>query len=162
MREFKSLAEFSLQLVEASAKESLALHLGLDAVAAHVQKKAKDEIGHYQQAVGHFPAWEELAESTKADRLTQGYTENDPGLRSGEMRNSVERQVDGHEALIGSNDQDLVWFELGTEKQPPRPVLGTAVEYSHDYIRRTLGGAAVAGMLGEASIPAQLSYDHDI
>lgn len=162
MKQFTSLAAFSLHLVEASAKEVLALHMGLEAVAAHVEKRAKEEVGHYQQAVGPFPAWQQLADSTKADRVAQGYTENDPGLRSGDMRGSIGHQVHGHEALIGSNDEHLVYFELGTSKQPPRPVLGPAVEYSHAFIRKALGGAAVAGVLGTTSIPASLQYDHDV
>lgn len=162
MKQFTSLAAFSLHLVESAAQEVLALNAGLEAVAVHVEKQAKEEIGHYQQAVGPFPAWQQLADSTKADRLAQGYSENDPGLRSGDMRDSIGHQVHGPEALIGSNDDHLVYFELGTDKQPPRPVLGPAVEYSHEFIRKTLGGAAVAGILGTTTIPARLEYDHDV
>lgn len=162
MKALTSFAQMAGALVEAVAAEHLALHAGLESVAVHVEKKAKAQIGHYQQEVGPFSTWEELADSTKADRLDQGYTENDPGLRSGEMRDSIEHKVSGLDAVIGSNDQDLVWFELGTDKQPPRSVLGSAVEKSHDHIKKVLGGAAIVGMLGHASIPASLEYEHDV
>jgi hypothetical protein len=120
---FTQAAEHCLKLVETVA---LAEHEALEHIAKVIEKQAKAEIGHYQKQEGQFAAWAELADSTKQDRERQGYTENDPGLRSGEMRESIHHKVGLHEALIGSDDDNLVWFELGTSKQPPRSVLGLA------------------------------------
>ena len=57
--------------------------------ATLVEEEAKAEIGTYQDQAGPFIAWPELADSTKEDRTRQGFTENDPGLRSGAMRDSI-------------------------------------------------------------------------
>lgn len=162
MKEFGSLAAFAAEMVAVRAGVVFHLHKGLEAVATKIEHTAKREIGEYQAAVGPFPAWDELADSTKVDRVRQGFTENDPGLRSGQMRDSIEHRTQGLEAVIGSNDDRLVWFELGTEKQPPRPVLGPAVEHNRAAIKKIVGGAVVKGLLGGGSIPANLEYDHEI
>lgn len=159
MREFNSLDAFATHLAEVAVAEVVALHHGLENVASGIEKAAKDKIGTYQAASGPFPAWQELADSTKADRMNKGYDPDEPGLRSGEMRESIEHQTDLLEAEIGSNDQNLVYFELGTEKQPPRPVLGPAAFENKDKIERVLGEAAVAGIVGGRLIHPSLGYD---
>jgi hypothetical protein len=162
MREFTSFAEFAVKLVELQVSEALALHHGLKRVALLVEKTAKDELGDYQNATGPFPAWAELKDATKSDRVRQGYTENDPGLRSGEMRDSIEHKVGGLEAEIGSNDDKLVWFELGTQKQEPRPVLGPAAFRNQRKIEHIIGHAAVTGLLEGTGIHPSLGYDFDV
>lgn len=162
MKEFTSLGQFALHLLSLQAATSISLHRGLEKVAAAVEKTAKAEIGTYQQAIGPFPSWDPLAEVTKKQRLDLGYTEDDPGLRDGSMRDSIERKVERLEAVIASDDQNLVWFELGTSKQPPRPVLGPAVEHNHDVIRKELGLALVRGLLGGGPIPPSFEYDHEV
>jgi hypothetical protein len=102
-------------------EEEILGHIGAVVAAA-----AKEKIGDYQEAAGPFEAWSPLAESTKEDRIRKGFSEDDPGLRSGAMRDSIEYVVLPGEVQIGSNDDDLLWFELGTTKQPPRSVLGAA------------------------------------
>lgn len=104
-----------------------------------------------QDHVGPFIAWPELAESTKADRVRKGYSEDEPGLRSGEMRDSIGRvlSTDGLEAQVGSNDDHMVYFELGTSKQPPRSVLGGAMAEKLPEVKEILGTALVAGLVGE-------------
>lgn len=160
--QFTSFGAFALHLASVSAGQVVAVQSGLEAVAQRIEKTAKAEIGHYQAAVGPFSAWQELAESTKAERLAQGYTENDPLLRSGELRDSYEHQVQGGEALIGTKDDKGLWQELGTPTIPPRPVLGPAVEYNHTAIKRILGGAVVSGVMGQTSIPSAYQYDHTV
>lgn len=163
MKQFNSLAAFATHLAQAAAAPAIALQHGLEAVADKVEKTAQAEIGTYQPAVGPFGAWQQLADATKADRLAQGYTENDPLLRSGELRTSYEHQVWGYEAIIGSKSDIALWQELGTSRGiPPRPVLGPAVIHNHAYIMKVLGGAAVAGLMGQTSLPAALGYDHTV
>jgi hypothetical protein len=157
-----SLASFATHLAVMEVAVIKELETGLEKVAAKVEKTAKAEIGHYQEAVGPFPKWTDLKDSTKDDRERRGFTRDDPGLRRGDMRDSITHQVGGFEAEIGSNDDHLVWFELGTSKQDPRPVLGPAVQHNHDAIHNVLGGAAVRGLLNGQSIPGHPEYDYEV
>lgn len=158
MKEFGSLAALADHLMAETVGGLATVKHGLKLSAELLEKAAKDEVGHYQEAVGPFSAWPELADSTKADRVSKGYTENDPGLRSGEMRDSIEHEAGEWEAVVGSNDEKLVWFELGTEKQPPRPVLGTALYRNLDKVQQLIGNAAVAGFVGGTPINPALGY----
>src|SRR4051794_36413616 len=121
------LLELAAKLGEIALAQHEMEHHALEQAAVVVEKRAKEKIGEYQDQAGPFIAWPELADATKADRVNQGYPEDEPGLRSGEMRDSIEHVVVDSEAQVGSNDDKLVWFELGTSKQPPRSVLGGAV-----------------------------------
>lgn len=156
MREFGSLGAFGMYLLEAAATEAVALEAGLAKAAEHVEKVAKAEFGEYQPATGSFPAWAELADATKAQRVALGYTENDPLLRSGALRDSIGHEVAGLEAMVGSTSDVMVYQELGTEKMPPRPVLGPAAIRSEKVIERMIGEAALLGILGLRALPAEL------
>lgn len=123
-------------------------HAALERVGRAVEAEAKREIGTYQAGGGPFAAWAELADSTKEDRVKQGFTPNDPGLRSGEMRDSIGHAADHEGVVIGSDDDKLVWFELGTAKQPPRSVLGLAVVHKEHEIKAHLGGGVVSALIG--------------
>lgn len=109
-----------------------------------VEKEAKDSLGSYH--IG----WPQLAASTQADRVRQGYPANEPGLRSGEMRDSIEHtpptMEDGEVVgYVGSNDPKLLWFELGTVKQPPRTVLmGAAMRKENAIIEMAIKRAIAA------------------
>jgi len=161
MTNFSSFGAFAAHLLTLQASEALALHHGLKKVAFLVEGKAKAEIGTYQDAEGPFEEWAELAESTKSDRFNKGFTENDPGLRTGAMNNSIDNVVNGLEAVVGSDDQNLVYFELGTDKQPPRSVLGMAALRNEEKIKDILGHAAVTGIVGGSLIDKKLGYDFD-
>ena len=145
---FLGLAEHLALVVE---EQERVIHRSLDQAARLLKKNAKAKVGTYQDEAFPFPAWAELADSTKEDRLRHGFTENDPGLRSGKMRDSIEHTVDdrNHLAAVGSDDDKLVYFELGTEKQPPRSVLGSAAIESTEDILRIIGKNAVTALIGE-------------
>ena len=145
-----SLASFITHVAGYEARLDKTLRAGFRRVGRIVQSEAVREIGSYQGEAAPFAAWAELADSTKDDRVRQGFTENDPGLRTGDMRDSIQAVSDASGAAIGSDDDKLVYFELGTEKQPPRSVLGMAVVHKQDAIERALGGAAVAALTGES------------
>jgi len=148
VKEFKSFGAFADHLMRLAAEsEEVKKHI-LDSSAEEIQKTAKGLIGEYQSAVGSYPAWEELAESTQAERSRLGYSENDPGYRSGAMQRSVGRHVEGDEAAVGSNDQDLVWFDGGTSKQPPRPVFGPAAIHSRSRVQKIMGMTMFAWLSG--------------
>lgn len=146
---FGSFAELAIRLGEIALTKHHMEHAALEKAARAVEKRAKEKIGEYQEQIGPFIAWPELAESTKEERLKLGYTENDPGLRSGEMRDSIEHQVHAPEAHVGSNDDKLVWFELGTSKQPPRSVIGGAAVEKSDEIMKIVGETATAWLVGK-------------
>lgn len=147
MKTFDNFRDFSRHLQAIAGAQAAALALALADSAKTIEAAAKAEIGHYQAAEGPFQAWPELADSTKTERRRLGFTENDPGLRTGAMRDSISHHVAGLEAVVGSDDQHLVWFELGTEKQPPRSVLGLAAIRHEHQIKQIVGRAAwpVAG-----------------
>lgn len=143
------LLELAVKLGEIALQQHEMEHHVLEKAAVLVEKRAKEKIGEYQEQAGPFVGWAELADSTKADRLRQGYSENEPGLRSGAMRDSIEHVVRDGEAQVGSDDDKLVYFELGTSKQPPRSVLGGAVVEEMDKICEIIGTSAVAALVGE-------------
>jgi hypothetical protein len=149
MKEFGSIEAFVAQLVTITAEmEAAELHI-LEKGAEMVEKRAKEKVGEYQPQTGPFIAWPELAESTKADRAKQGYPEDEPLLRSGEMRDSIEHTVGRHEALIGSNSDIMVYQELGTQHIPPRSVLGGAMIDTLPQILDMSGRMVVAALVGE-------------
>ncbi|CAJ0705821.1 HK97 gp10 family phage protein [Ralstonia holmesii] len=152
MKEFGDLASFAAHLVLAEVTAHKALEKGLDKAAAHIEHAAKDKIGEYQAANGMHEAWPELAESTKEDRVRKGFTENDPLLRTGDLRDSISHETHGLEAAIGSTSDIAVYQELGTDKIPPRPFLGAAAYESIDEVKKLVGGAVITGIVGGNSL----------
>ncbi|ANA13383.1 HK97-gp10 family putative phage morphogenesis protein [Acetobacter oryzifermentans] len=116
--------------------------------ASHLQKEAREEVGHYQEAAGPFPAWSPLADSTMDDRIRKGFTPDDPGLRTGAMRDSYKASVEGNKIVLGSTSNAAQWFEEGTIKQPPRPVIGPAIFRNTETITRHLTESISAAMAG--------------
>lgn len=147
MKEFTSIGQMMAHLAAMAAAETLALHNGLKKCAVAIEATAKGEIGHYQGEALPFAAWDELKDGTKADRVAHGFTENDPLLRTGALRDSISRQIDGLTAVIGSTSDIMVYQELGTSRIPPRAVLGPAAIRNKELILKTLGHAAVDGLL---------------
>jgi hypothetical protein len=145
MKEF-SIEAFADHLAGLGAGMPVLEEIVLEHIGLTVERAAKDKIGEYQAESGPFEAWPSLAESTKEDRLRKGYSEDDPGLRSGAMRDSIEHVVLPGEVHIGSNDDDLLWFELGTSKQPPRSVIGAAA-FEKTPLLMAEAGAMLEGYL---------------
>lgn len=160
-RHFESLESFALHLLEREVATAVAIHEGLERVLARIEKTARDEFGNYQPSTGPFPEWAELADATKEDRLRQGYTENDPLLRSGELMESSSHEVHGLEGVAGSTDPRMVYLEFGTSKMPPRPVWGPALVKNHKAIQMMLGAAVVEGLVGGDLIHEALGYNFE-
>lgn len=126
----------------------------LDAAAATIERHAKDEIGHYQRdAMGPYAPWQELAPGTKAERVRKGFSENEPLLRTGDLRDSIGHTTKGLAAVVGSTSQVMVWQELGTKTIPPRSVLGLAASRDEKAVVEKIGAALVAEMVGGSSFP---------
>lgn len=125
-----NLEQFARELSSASASIATGLEVSFRVIVKEIEETAKEEIGVYQPAYGPFDAWAPLAESTKADRVRKGYTEDDPLLRSGEIRDSIQSEVVGLAAIVGTKSEIGFWQEVGTSHIPPRPFIGPA------YVRK--------------------------
>ena len=147
MKEFHSIAHFIEHVVLMDVAVVLELHHGLKKCAVAVEQTAKDEIGHYQQAAGNFPTWAPLADSTEAEKARLGYPADAPLLRDGTLRDSISHEVQALEARIGSTSDIMVYQEFGTNKIPPRPVLGPAAVRNKTKIERIFGESVVEGLL---------------
>jgi hypothetical protein len=149
MTDFSSFGELALHLGEMELLQHEADHNALERCAELIEKRAKEKIGEYQEQAGPFIAWAELADATKADREHQGFPENEPLLRKGELRDSIEHIVIDDEAHVGSNSDVAVFQELGTAKMPPRSFLGGAAVEKLPRILGIVGGHAVAALVGQ-------------
>lgn len=136
-------AEFSLTSFAALTTSMIfevdhAQHKALEEAAKIVEEEAKRVIGTYDYG------WTPLAASTKADRVHKGFPADEPLLRTGAMRDSIEHKViSSREAAIGSNNDIAVYQELGTSKIPPRSFLVQAAihkeaDVAHEIGRHTL------------------------
>lgn len=126
MKNFRSLSDFANHLAMLAAESTAVTHHMTERGAETIQRIAKSEIAHYQPAVGPFARWEELTAETEFDKIRQGYPVEAPLLRTGELRDSIKKTVQGNEAVVGSDEDKMVWHELGTPTIPPRAVLGPA------------------------------------
>lgn len=128
----------------------------LEVAAQVIEVEAKSIMGEYQRNnMGPFVKWKELTPYTKRERLRLGYSENNPLVRSGKLRNSITHDTDvsGLEAIVGSDDQRMVYTELGTSKMPPRPVLGLAAYRTRKKVVNLLGGMTVSAFLNNDFSP---------
>lgn len=142
MKEFRDLNGFIAHLTRVQAAVVKAEHTALKLGAEMIEKEAKAEIGTYQNAAGPFPAWDPLSEATLQGfsapgighipgKEELGYAPPDnPLLREGDMRDSIEHTVEGNTAVVGTNDEVALYQELGTPNArypiPPRSFLGRA------------------------------------
>jgi hypothetical protein len=123
-----AFAHFTHFVDEVGALSTAAVVAGPTAAAFVVQRAARKKFGHYQGESGPFEAWPQLASSTKSERVRLGYTENDPLLRSGELRDSYKVESSGLMAGVGSTLGKAEGMEVGDpiKSVPARPVLGPA------------------------------------
>lgn len=149
MKHFGDMASFAAHLTTMAVAVKKSEREILDRIGKQVKKRAKGKIGEYQDAVPPFAGWAELADSTKADRAKQGYPEDEPLLRSGDMRDSIGHKVQGNEVTIGSDSNIAVYQELGTEHIPPRSFLGGAMAEELPRLREILGEETVAALVGK-------------
>lgn len=147
MKEF-SLGQFSAHLIQSAALGEVVAHHVVDKAAKIVQADAKARIGMYQDGIGGFTAWANLADSTVTDRISKGFSPDEPLLRTGELRDSIEAKSSGNEAVVGSSDIVALYQECGTSKIPPRPFLGPAGYASQSNIGTMTAETMVAWVGG--------------
>lgn len=148
-RHFHSMAGLALQLGEIAVAQHRMEANALEKCAKLVEQRAKAKLGEYQDAAGPFAGWADLADATKADRVNKGYPEDDPLLRTGALRDSIEHTVQGSEAQVGSDEDTAVYLELGTKHMSPRSFLGGALAETLDDVKTIIGEDAVAALVGE-------------
>ncbi len=162
MREFNDLASFALHFASTVVAIEKTTHDALDTAAQIIEKDAKKRIGKYQPAVGPHPGWAVLTEETQAERERLGFTPNDPLLRTGGLRDSIQREVHGGTAVIGSKELVAAVQEFGNSRIPARPFMGPAAFANKKKIQDVIGKAAVRGLFGGEAIHSALGYDDDI
>lgn len=139
------LKQFAREMSSASASIATGLETSFRVIVKEIEETAKEEIGVYQPAYGPFDAWVPLAESTKADRVRLGYSEDDPLLRSGELRDSIESEIVGLAAIVGTKSEIGLWQEVGTGHIPPRPFIGPAYVRKIDPLMESISRAITCG-----------------
>lgn len=153
MRDFGSLGAFAAHLAAAGAQIVADEADALDRAARIVQNEAKGSLGEYQPQSGPFAAWAPLAPATIADRVSKGFAADEPELRTGRMRETIEYTVlplqgSTREAEIGSDDDVLMFQELGTPNMPPRSIMGGAGARVADQVARELGRGTIELLTG--------------
>jgi len=111
-----------------------------------VKLDAQARIGHYQAG------WQQLAESTQAERVRLGYSANDPLLRSGELRDAVAVRVEENVVAVGVGGDMAVIAraqEYGTAHIPPRPFLRPAMLETLPQTGRVIAAALKRAIRGE-------------
>lgn len=136
-RYYTGFAKLSRKFEELLLTRKANIIEALEASAKLLEEKAKEKFGVYQNGIGNYPKWLQLAASTQKERVEKGYTPNDPLLRSGALKETIRHSVDPITltATVGSTSEIMVDQEMGTSRIPPRPVLGpTAYENSPEVI----------------------------
>jgi len=142
-----SFGEFASMLERSAAELRPRLEIGLAKVGELTKTMAAEYIGH------EMPEWPPLASSTVDEKTRLGYvghvSSTDPLLRTGEMRDSIELEVEGLAQAVGSKSKVALWQEVGTTPSaghpgiPPRPFIGLAAQRSLPYAEDVFGEIAV-------------------
>lgn len=150
MRNFTGFGSFAKHLAALSLEGDAVMHEIAEKGGKMIQHAAQDKFGQYQAEVGPFNAWSELADATKDDRVAKGFSENDPLLRAGQLRDEIELVVEGPEAVVASMDPIMLWQECGTDDGhiPPRPVLGPAAFESKPKLAALSFNTSIAWVSG--------------
>jgi hypothetical protein len=115
----------------------------LTAAAERMQADARAMIGTEPDI------WPALATATIAEKARQGFTGHvtatDPLLRTGALRQSITADADADGITLASDSDLMPYFENGTDRMPPRPVLAPTMAAHAEEIAH-----AVAGSVSEA------------
>lgn len=139
------LKEFAAVLERSIATITPQLEVGVDRVGALAQTLAAEYPGYYQRG------WKELAESTIEDKMEKGFPVPYPLLRTGEMRDSVQREMDLSElaVAVGSRSKIALYQEMGTSRGiPPRPFLALGIQNALPFAREVFGRIATSLLTG--------------
>jgi hypothetical protein len=109
-----------------------------------VAAQARSAIGKQHEM------WPALAPATIADRVNKGFAANEPLLRTGALRDSIQwtTSASGMEGAVGSNSPIAVWQELGTSRIPPRSFLVSSAISMEERIHKMAARAVMAVLAG--------------
>jgi hypothetical protein len=147
-----SLTSFASLLSNMAVALPAAQHTAMESACVVVEHEAKRVIGTYDYR------WRQLAPSTQADRVRQGFAPNDPLLRTGAMRASISHVSSPTEGRVGSNDDKAVWQELGTRTIPPRSFLAGALQHKAKEVVKILGLAVVGYIESGSARPLSANW----
>lgn len=149
-----NFAELADLIQAQTAALPAAIREGVATGAELIAQDARDRIGTYQDAVGDLPAWAPLSEATQADRVAKGFTADDPLLRSGKLRDSIEVREVEEGAEIGVFDPEMTtiaaamefgyWNARAQIPVAPRSYLRSAAE-----VKGELAAAEISSRVGE-------------
>lgn len=147
--ELANLMELAVEMeVAAEIIEVQANKASLRQAAREVLADAREQIGAYQPAVGSYPAWEPLAESTEEEKARLGAPADAPLERFGELKKSFKSDPPTEDSILfGSDDPVMEFHEFGTVKMPPRPALGPALLKRIDRVQQIFGANAVRAIV---------------
>ncbi len=156
------LAEFAMILGRLPGQVAVAQHEAMGRAVDVVKEEAQAVIGQgYDYPASDRPAayapdaaWAGLAPATVADRVANGFPADEPLLRTGQLRDSIESRVEQGfrldvEGVVGSDDEIAVYQELGTGTIPPRPFLGGAAFHKKEEVVEILGHAVAVTIAGQ-------------
>ena len=122
---------------------------GLTQAAELVEEDAKASLGTHQAAAGPIPAWSDLSPVTQADRVSRGFSPNEPLLRTGELRDSIDIDVFRDHAHVGSTHDGAPAHELGSDTVPQRSFLAGAAYRNEEEIAELIGQAVFNHLFGD-------------
>ena len=143
-----SLVQFAALLTSVS-NMAAGQREGLQRAAELVEEEAKDSLGTYQGASGPVPAWPTLSQVTQDDRVEKGFSPNEPLLRSGELRDSIDIEVHRDHAFVGSTHEGAPAHELGADGVPQRSFLAGAAYRNEEEIAELIGQAVFNHLFGD-------------
>lgn len=116
-----------------------------------IRKACEMVAAQARAAIGkQHEMWPALAPATIADRVNKGFAANEPLLRTGGLRDSIQwtTSASGLEGAVGSNSPIAVYQELGTSRIPPRSFLVSSAISMEEKIHRMAARAVVAVLAG--------------
>lgn len=140
------LAGFGEEMLKLSVAVALETRLAIEEACVIVEHEAKRVIGTYDYG------WVPLAQATIDDRSRQGFNPDEPLLRTGELRDSIQHTVIGLDGYVGSDNMKAVWQELGTKTIPPRSFLMGAAQHKVGEVVEKTGLAINAVMTGRKPV----------
>ena len=83
MREFSSPLAFAEHLIKLEVGLAVIERKALGAALVILEEDMRAQIGEYQDPVGVYPGWAQLAESTEAEKEALGYPDEFTALTRG-------------------------------------------------------------------------------
>jgi hypothetical protein len=140
-----SLGDFAAHLLTIDADLEVAREAAVVKGCQIFQKEAKAVIGTYKEGYN----WPQLAPATQEDRVSKGFPANEPLLRTGSLRESIEWTAPVYEGeevcgYVGTNHPVAKYQELGTSKIPPHSFIGGASRAKEHEVVNAMEGMVEA------------------